>query len=224
MIIDDINKLSTTFLIELEEINAFIGYNGDVFGGTTEDEQEDQQDDWEFQSEGAGACIEGRNLNGTVSAKVNNWNSHTICLTGISFNEPINLVLSNNESYVKSFPATVTNGVGARYLYEALGKRTLTVEIASNYNEIYYAGSDFSDISFFEIMSVSVNFLNETAAELDAIYNMLKKQYASFEREMTASRITRRYKNFYKLTGLDKEDCFKKYVKNNNFDDLFDEG
>jgi len=219
MIIDDINKLVTTFLVELERVSALLGYGRDVFGGTTEDEQ----DYWSVEKEELETYIEGRNLNGTVSAKVSNWYSHTICLTGVSFNESIILDPNNDSMNVKDFPATVTNGVGARYLYEALGKRTLTVEVASIYKEMEDWSSDGERLPCFEIMSVSVNFLTETAAEFDAIYNRLKKQYASFDREMTASRITHNYKNFYKLTGLDKNDCYKTTVKNNNFDDLFDE-
>lgn len=210
MTILDINAAVKNLLNDFDGLNTHIGYEGDVFGGKTEDEQEEwnelRDDTWPF--------IVGEKLDSGFRAEVENWHSHSVCLTGLSFDQA--LIFDRNDAQTGSlnFSAATTDGVGERYLYSALGKRNLTVEIPVTNDWLKLDDGKKQIFALFKIGSVSVNLTNETAAELDEILRRVTAQSRRFQNQLVISQISCSYKSFHKLTGLDSKDFYKPYVKN----------
>lgn len=215
----DINRLATKLLTEITPVNALIGFDDNCFGGGSEETREAYYEVLEEY----GVYISGKKHGDEFRAEVKNWHSHSVCLTGVVFSKLDVLSLANVNVGLINCPASLINGVGARYFYKALGTRTLTVELAFDYDRIRLEDEDEEIFLPVAVKSVSVNFLAETEAELDAIYENLKAQDALFQKQLTISNITGNYKNFQKLTGLDDADFYKPYVKNEKFEEFFDE-
>lgn len=209
MTILDINTAIKSFLDEFEVINTHIGYDGSVFGGRTEAEQEDWiellEDSWPF--------IIGEKLDSGFRAEVGNWHSHTVCLTGLSFDQPLIFDAEDAATGQLNFPATIKDGVGERYLYKALGKRSLTVEIPVTDDWQKLNDGKKQIIAFFKIASVSIHLSNETEAELDQIVRSLGKQTSRFQNQLLMSEMSQSYQNFHELTGLDTGRFYKPYVE-----------
>jgi hypothetical protein len=121
----DINNAVKAMLDDFQGLNTHIGYEGAVFGGGTDEEQED----WDELLEDTWPFIIGEKLDSGFTAEVENWHSHSVCLTGLSFDLPLIFDAKDAETGSLNFPATIKGGVGEGYLYKALGGRSLTVEI-----------------------------------------------------------------------------------------------
>lgn len=219
MTIFDINRLATKLLTEITPINALLRFGGNCFGNGTDEER----DDYDVVLDAYGVRIIGKKHGDEFRAEVSDWHSHSVCLTGIVFPQPVVSTVKNLKAGVINCHASLVSGVGARYFYKALGTRTLTVEFAFDYNRIGLEDEDEKIFLPVAVKSVSINFLAETEAELDAIYENLKAQDALFQKQLTISNVTGNYKNFQKITGLDEDEFYKPYVKNAKFDELFDE-
>jgi hypothetical protein len=198
----DINNAVKAMLDDFKGLNTHIGYEGTVFGGGTEVEQED----WDELLEETWPFIIGEKLDSGFTAEVGNWHSHSVCLTGLSFDQPLIFEAKDAETGSLNFPATIKGGVGERYLYKALGERSLTVEIPVTDDWLKLDDGKKQIFAFFKIGSVSMDFLSETEAEIEEIFARLKKQTARFQNQLTISQLSQSYKNFQKLTGLDQYD------------------
>jgi len=210
MTILDINTAVKNLLNNFDGLNTHIGYEGDVFGGATEDEL----DDWNEQLDETRPYIIGQKLDSGFRAEVKDWHSHAVCLTGLSFDKPLIFDLAEAKMGVLHFSATLTGGVGARYLYKALGSCSLTVEIPVTYDWLKLDNGEDQILAVFQVKSASVNLTAKTAAELDEILSSVTAQSKRFQNQLLMSQISRSYKNFHKLTGLDSKDFYKPYVKN----------
>ena len=119
------------------------------------------------------------------------------------------------------FPAATRDGVGARYLYKGLGKRRLNIEFDAKYD--FFNDEDIG-LQTLGVKSVSVDFLTEGKRELDQIHTKLKEQDKLLDKALLASTLTKDFRSFHKLTGLEREEFFEEPVERNpNFDRLFDE-
>jgi hypothetical protein len=197
MTIADINKTAKRILTVFDDINTHITYAGNVFAGGDDAEE----DEWHEQKHIARHRVIFRKLGDKYCAELNGWYAHTIALTGLSFNEPLVFDKLENETEI-SMPAVINAGIGERFLYKALGGRRLTVEMDLNFdgqNENFDAG-EVRAISYNK--SVSINFVDETDAELDAIYQNIKAQEAAITKHLLLAKLAGNYKCFHKLTGL----------------------
>lgn len=210
MTILDINTAVKNLLNDFDGLNTQIGYDGHVFGGATEEEQEDwndlRDDTWPY--------IIGQKLDSGFRAEVGNWHSHSVCLTGLNFDQALIFDSKDAQTGALNFSAATTDGVGERYLYSALGKRNLTIEIPVTNDWLKLDDGKKQIFALFKIGSVSVNFTNETASELDEILRSVTAQSKRFQNQLLVSQISGSYKNFHKLTGLDSKDFYKPYLKN----------
>jgi hypothetical protein len=209
MTILDINTAVKALLDDFQGLNTHIGYEGAVFGGGTEEEQ----DDWDELLEETWPFIIGEKLDSGFTAEVGNWHSHSVCLTGLSFDQPLMFDAKDAETGSLKFPATIKDGVGERYLYKALGQRELIVEIPVTDDWLKLEDGKRQIFAFFKIGSVSVHFSNETEAELDEILHCLGKQTSRFQNQLLISDVSQSYQNFHKLTGLDTDKFYKPFVE-----------
>lgn len=219
MTIADINELATKLLKDIVPINALIGSEQNIFESRALDEDDDFMDFTEDHS----AWIAIKDNGNYFDAEVRDWYSHAICLTGIEFSMSSLVSAADVKSKSISLTASLVDGVGERYFYKALGTRELTVILKFNYDRSLLESEYEVRYVRFEVKSVLVKFLNETVDELDTIYSSLKAQDAKLQKQLTVSWFKGNYSNFKALTGLGEDELYKNYVKNERFDQLFDE-
>lgn len=205
MTILDMNTAVKAMLDDFQGLNTHIAYEGNVFGGGAEEEQEE----WDELLDDTWPFIIGEKLDGNFTAEVGNWHSHSVCLTGLSFDQPLIFDAKDAVTGSLNFPATIKDGVGERFFYKALGRRSLTVEIPVTDDWLKLDDGKKQIFAFFKIISVSIDFLSETESEIEEIFARLKKQEARFQNQLMISQLSQSYKNFQKFTGLDQEDYYK---------------
>lgn len=219
MTICDINRHTEELLNEIRDINALIGLDCNIFASKTEQE-ENNISDYFYAND---LCLSVKKHSNGYHAEIANWHSHSVCLTGLIFSNPVIMGLTELKSGTITCSATLSNGLGARYFYKALSTRKITVVFVFEYDAAVFEDEDEIYALSVEIASVSINFLTETEAELKEIYDSLKAQHALFQKQILLSNVIGNYKNFHKLTGIDQGEFYKAYVKNAKFTELFDE-
>jgi hypothetical protein len=211
MLVEKINTLVTKMLTDLMHINTFMSYDGNVFVGRQAASKE-----YTIRSDDSELNIHFERHDGREIMRLQNWYSHSVNLSGVVFKEVTEDIEDSFNSEHAEISATINDGIGARYLYKALGKRRINVNFEGGWE-------DGMPVESLKLKSVSVVFYNETDSDLDKIYSRLIEQEKLLNRQLTISHLSNRFSNFNALTGLATDEFDKPYAEDNKFDDFFEE-
>lgn len=214
----EINDLVLSMLEKSLQINTYFDYDGDVFGNNLKEEDRyfQRQDEFEM-------YLLSTKLEECYRFETRNWYSQSMCLTGLHFRSYIDVFPKDIRDDNMDYPAIIVGGLGDRYLFKALGKRSLVVNAYSKSDAV-------SDMSYegvcwepFRLNSVSIDFKDETLAEQKLILSALEREQERIEKTFLLAELSNNYRSFHKLTGLDSSDFNKQHVPNPKFKELFDE-
>lgn len=210
----DINDLCTAMLKQIIYVNTYIGFGA---GGL----QPADADIVRFEEvrDESGLKLVSRSVSDGRVFSLKNWHSHSICLIGLSFGGDAHVSNTSLRRGQVSFSATTEHGVGARYLFAALGSRHIVV----NFNTHADANDDDLLWENASLIGLEVKLYSEGEAELRALHDAIILQKGKLDKAWTVSTLSNNLQNFGKLTGIDEIDFYKSSLPNSTFDNLFED-
>lgn len=215
--IEKINDVTDAILFKTLHINTYFDYDGDIFGVDidNDDYYMGRQDLYEL-------CLKSSKIENGYRYEVLNWHSQSMCLTGLHFQKHFDVLSSDIRNYSINYPAYIKDGIGIRYLYRALGNRSLTVNLSTE-RDTSSAGMNDDEVETGRVNHVSVSFTHETLAEQKGLLAELEQEKKRLDKQLLLSELSNNYKNFHTISGLEPADFNKSFLPNPKFKELFDE-